>query len=75
MGREPGKKLGIRVKECPGCGVQTEKDGGCDHISCTICDTEWCFFCGEEVPYDIYEHMTERHGGWYGSEEGDDGWE
>jgi hypothetical protein len=35
-------------KECPGCGVLTEKDGGCSHMTC-ICGHEWCWFC--EGPY------------------------
>ncbi|CAK1363682.1 unnamed protein product [Cercospora beticola] len=53
-------------KECPACGVMTEKAGGCDHIEC-VCGAHWCFFCGKEQDLDgIYSHMSEAHGGYYG---------
>ncbi|KAI0811795.1 hypothetical protein GGR55DRAFT_688369 [Xylaria sp. FL0064] len=58
------------IRSCPGCGVQTERTGGCGHIACTVpdCDTHWCYFCGIAVdPTQIYVHMDEEHGGWYGT--------
>ncbi|KAI1429714.1 hypothetical protein F5Y12DRAFT_332005 [Xylaria sp. FL1777] len=58
------------VRNCPGCGVPTERTGGCGHITCTVpdCDTDWCYFCGIAVdPTQIYVHMSEEHGGWYGT--------
>lgn len=33
--------LGAGRKACPGCGVITEKDGGCDHMTCSTCRTHW----------------------------------
>ncbi|KAI1309224.1 hypothetical protein F5Y03DRAFT_348866 [Xylaria venustula] len=64
------------IRSCPGCGVPTERTGGCGHIACTIpdCDTHWCYFCGNAVdPAEIYVHMAKEHGGWYepGQGEGD----
>lgn len=55
------------VRECPGCGLMTEKVGGCDHIKCPTCDADWCFACGYGAVRgeNIYEHMTVVHGGWY----------
>ncbi|KAE9554569.1 hypothetical protein FO519_002208 [Halicephalobus sp. NKZ332] len=35
-------------KPCPVCKVPTERDGGCAHISCTQCRTDWCFICSKE---------------------------
>jgi hypothetical protein len=32
-------------KNCPTCGVSTERNGGCSHIVCTQCRTDWCFIC------------------------------
>ncbi|KAK4168438.1 E3 ubiquitin-protein ligase itt1 [Cladorrhinum sp. PSN259] len=59
------RKTEFVVKDCPGCGVTTEKQSGCDHISC-ICGMHWCWYCGEESSeYEIYEHMSREHGGWY----------
>lgn len=34
------------IKECPGCKILITKNGGCDHIICIICKTEFCFACG-----------------------------
>ncbi|KAK1765232.1 hypothetical protein QBC33DRAFT_544957 [Phialemonium atrogriseum] len=65
---ETGVGVGLRIKNCPGCGVPTEKMGGCDHIECLVdgCRTHWCFYCGLEVsPEEIYQHMADSHGGWY----------
>jgi hypothetical protein len=58
----------IDRKECPECGILTEKVGGCDHIECQVptCGTHWCFFCGEKsTEDDIYGHMDTDHGGYY----------
>ncbi|KAK7754501.1 hypothetical protein SLS62_003521 [Diatrype stigma] len=62
------------VRKCPGCGAPTEKAGGCDHIECSVCGTDWCFFCGEAVdPAEIYVHMVREHGGLYGGRPYEDG--
>jgi len=29
------------VKECPNCGVKIDKNGGCDHMTCTQCSCEF----------------------------------
>ncbi|TGJ88550.1 hypothetical protein E0Z10_g169 [Xylaria hypoxylon] len=58
------------IRSCPGCGVTTERTGGCGHITCTVpqCETDWCYFCGIAVnPTLIYNHMANEHGGWYGT--------
>ncbi|KAK4107851.1 hypothetical protein N656DRAFT_840145 [Canariomyces notabilis] len=61
---------GLVVKECPGCGVVTQKTAGCDHIACPNCEAHWCFNCGEKVgEREIYTHMSDKHGGWYGGRE------
>ncbi|OLN87033.1 putative ariadne-like RING finger protein [Colletotrichum chlorophyti] len=64
-----GYKKKLETKDCPGCGVPTEKISGCDHIACSVCHAHWCFFCGENVGQArIYDHMGDAHGGWYGGE-------
>eukprot|EP00762_Andalucia_godoyi_P003270 ANDGO_06550.mRNA.1 Putative ariadne-like RING finger protein R811 len=41
-----------RVRECPGCGVMTEKIGGtCNHITCGSCAIHWCFQCSAICRY------------------------
>ncbi|CAK4030893.1 ariadne-like RING finger [Lecanosticta acicola] len=65
-----------KTRHCPGCGIETEKIGGCDHVQCTQCSVHWCFFCGErQHEKDIYAHMREEHGGYYGGLEYDDGYD
>eukprot|EP00930_Biecheleria_cincta_P089008 TRINITY_DN78269_c0_g1_i1.p1 TRINITY_DN78269_c0_g1~~TRINITY_DN78269_c0_g1_i1.p1 ORF type:complete len:484 (-),score=54.42 TRINITY_DN78269_c0_g1_i1:178-1629(-) len=36
-------------KPCPRCGIQTVKNGGCNHMTCTApsCQADWCWVCGE----------------------------
>ena len=34
------------AKSCPLCGTDIEKDGGCNHMTCRVCHTEWCWLCG-----------------------------
>lgn len=70
--REAGTAAVAKSKNCPGCGVATEKSGGCDHMECPIegCGTHWCFHCGTAVlQSDIYQHMTDTHGGWYAGQD------
>ena len=60
-------------RECPKCGVMTEKSYGCGHMSCH-CGAHWCWFCGEDVGYGtIYQHMDKVHGSYFdGNDEGED---
>ncbi|OAK95400.1 hypothetical protein IQ06DRAFT_309748 [Phaeosphaeriaceae sp. SRC1lsM3a] len=34
---------------CPGCGARINKNGGCDHMTCRLCRTEFCYLCS--APY------------------------
>ena len=57
----------VYVKNCPGCGVSTEKASGCSHITCPIetCGSHWCWECVGLFDADtIYEHMLEVHNGY-----------
>ena len=33
------------TKPCPRCSAATEKNGGCNHITCRKCSHEWCWLC------------------------------
>lgn len=39
------------IKECPKCGSSIIKmnDGSCNHMTCSICDTEFCWLCMKEI--------------------------
>ncbi|XP_078322626.1 E3 ubiquitin-protein ligase parkin-like isoform X1 [Crassostrea virginica] len=32
-------------KPCPQCKAKTERSGGCMHMTCTVCKTDWCWIC------------------------------
>ncbi|TFK45534.1 hypothetical protein OE88DRAFT_1669127 [Heliocybe sulcata] len=51
------------AKRCPSCKVIIEKNGGCNHISCT-CGAHICWKCmGVFLIEEIYTHLTNAHGG------------
>lgn len=39
------------ARPCPGCLVQTERQSGCDYMSCTQCHTSWYYSTGQKVSY------------------------
>ena len=38
-------KKGKIVKQCPKCGMWTEKIDGCNHMTCLECKFQWCWLC------------------------------
>ena len=47
-------KKGKRVKRCPRCQMYTEKNEGCNHMTCVSCKYQWCWLCEGEYKYDHY---------------------
>lgn len=39
---------GFIVKKCPKCKTWTEKNEGCNHMKCKICNYNWCWLCEQE---------------------------
>ena len=42
------------VKKCPKCKIYTEKNEGCNHMTCTSCKYQWCWLCEGEYQYGHY---------------------
>jgi hypothetical protein len=51
-------------KVCPKCHIETQKAGGCNHITCP-CGCHWCWACqaGFNTAGLCYSHMMKAHGG------------
>ena len=40
------------LKRCPGCRTPTERNEGCNHMTCARCRMEWCFECQKQWDFD-----------------------
>lgn len=47
-------------RRCPTCRTRIQKDGGCNHVVCWSCRSEWCFLCLR--PYES-NHYTDPFSG------------
>ena len=46
---------GKRVKRCPRCKMYTEKNEGCNHMTCAACKYQWCWICEKQYNYGHYD--------------------
>ena len=44
-----------RVKRCPKCNIYTEKNEGCNHMTCVSCKYQWCWLCEGLYTYEHYK--------------------
>ena len=46
---------GKNMKRCPKCQIYTEKNNGCNHMTCANCQYQWCWLCESEYKYGHYD--------------------
>ena len=46
------------VKRCPYCQFWTEKQDGCNHMTCVQCNFQWCWICEKECVAGHYTFGT-----------------
>ena len=47
-------KKGKIIKQCPKCKIWTEKNEGCNHMTCVECQYQWCWLCNGEYNINHY---------------------
>lgn len=62
----------LNIKQCPNCQTDTQRSGGCHHITCPVedCGAHWCWVCNKASfddgtlfdSHTIYDHMEECGG-------------
>jgi ariadne-1 len=55
---ETANYIVANTKECPKCGKITEKNGGCNHMTCP-CGYHWCWLCNGH--FADYQHSCGRY--------------
>jgi hypothetical protein len=48
------------ANRCPKCKSEFEKASGCQHMTCAVCEYEWCWLCG--LPYHSIVHYAQFGG-------------
>jgi len=46
------------TKSCPRCNFETEKNGGCNHMTCQHCKCDWCWICGQTIEGGVGWHYS-----------------
>lgn len=55
-------KKGKYIKQCPNCQFWTEKNEGCNHMTCKACNYDWCWYCTRQCRADHYTRWGTCYG-------------
>ncbi|KAJ3272830.1 E3 ubiquitin-protein ligase rnf14, partial [Borealophlyctis nickersoniae] len=52
---------------CPNCYIRLQKNGGCNHMTCQVCNTHFCYLCGAFLSKkEPYVHFNDKKSPCYG---------
>ncbi|KAJ6523524.1 hypothetical protein DFH09DRAFT_198273 [Mycena vulgaris] len=64
----PIRHAPIHTVRCPNakCRVRIMKDGGCNHMKCSMCFTHFCWVCEKSLDQmEVARHFNVEHGSWF----------
>ena len=41
-------KGSANAQKCPSCNIPIQRSSGCDHMTCSKCNTHFCYYCGRK---------------------------
>ncbi|KAI8850379.1 hypothetical protein BC829DRAFT_488742 [Chytridium lagenaria] len=53
--------LKSNTQSCPSCCVSVQRSYGCSHITCRVCETHFCYLCGDTLKAsNPYAHYNDK---------------
>ena len=55
--------------KCPQCQVNIEKNGGCNHMTCTQCQRHFCYLCLQDITDGVSGHYERTNCNMFGNQD------